>query len=846
MAVRAAVANGNLTSSSTWATTDSTSYSNSESANTALTTSQVSSSTFTPGAITIDGIGVKIASRAASPTGTMTVQLTQAGTLVTGTNVTVNVSDLPTCTATSGSTTPVGTAEGGWFFFKFSSPVTLLAATAYAVSAATSSSSQVNLWSAATTNWSRYLRTTTTGSPVAADDLIITGEWTAAATVTARTVTMDSTSATAYGSNTTSQVTPSLSICNNGTLTFGTSASTNYILQQSGYIVVYNGGTLSVGIIGTPVPRGATATLQFNCTAAGDFGIVARNGAAVNMYGLSRTSGNNTVQTTLAANLAATGTAITTAVSTGWLNGDLICLAPTAQTSTQYESGTLNGNASGTSITLSAGATNAHLGTSPTIAEVGLLTQNVVMKAVTASSAQTFIYIGATATVNLSFTEFRYLSTNATGKRGIEIATTGNTFSMDSCSMHDIGSAAIYMTGASGSGFSITNTIFYNLCVTSNANGGFQTNGTSTGWTVNNCLFIGASSTSTTMIILNNIGGTFENTSVSGNTTGSNGTIQFAQNGAQLGTFSGVTVHSNGTKAVFFTSVAYGTLTSFNVWRNNGDGICVATPLGQVLSIVSSASWGNNGSGFNFGSSYDNIILDTCSTNSDTSFTQTNGVFIGGPYGGTVYGYNCSFSQSSGIKTACTNEFQWSSSPIVGPPVFLNSCLFGAATLFSNINAFAGGVLIAGITNFNQTANDNRSYYGSGTTTAGLIQTNTGTVYSGNPRSEQMTPATATFKLLSSPIFVGVPSGKAATPTVQVQKNSSYTGNAPRLVLKRNDALGITSDTVISTFSAAANTWQAQTGTTSAATQDGVFQFFVDCDGTAGSIFVGNATSTVA
>jgi hypothetical protein len=240
-------ANGNLTAAASWGAIDATSYLNSETSNTALTTAYVESSAFTPGAITIDGIAVKLASRSGSPTGTMSVRLAQAGATVAGTEIIVNVSDLPTC-----STTLI---DGGWYLIKFA-PVTLAGATAYTVSAKTSSASQVNLYRDATGgNWARALRTTTTAAPAAGDDMIITGEWIGAGAMTARTVTIDSTAATDYGSNSTSFETFALEICNGGTLTYGTAASTNYVLRLSGFLTMTNGSTLNIGTVANPIPQ---------------------------------------------------------------------------------------------------------------------------------------------------------------------------------------------------------------------------------------------------------------------------------------------------------------------------------------------------------------------------------------------------------------------------------------------------------------------------------------------------------------------------------------------------------------------------------------------------------------
>src|SRR5690606_36356703 len=85
-------------------------------------------------------------------------------------------------------------------------------------------------------NWSRMLRTTTTQAPTAGDTLHILGEWTAAGTKDDRAVTMDSESDTDYGDGSTTLA--SFSIGTGGTLTWGTDASTDYVLELSGLLDV--------------------------------------------------------------------------------------------------------------------------------------------------------------------------------------------------------------------------------------------------------------------------------------------------------------------------------------------------------------------------------------------------------------------------------------------------------------------------------------------------------------------------------------------------------------------------------------------------------------------------------
>ncbi len=841
MVTRAACANSAWLTSTTWATIDATSFSNSETANTVLTTSYVESSAFTPGAITIDGHAVKIASRPGS-TGTISSRLAIAGVLVAGTEVTVNVSDLPTCTATTGTTTPVGTAEGGWFFFKYAAPVLLVTATNYTVSAKTSSSTQVNLWSTATSNWSRYLRTTTTGNMSSGDDAIITKEWTAANTGTARTVTMNETAATDYGGNTTSQVTPSLAICQGGTLTFSTGIAAN--LRQSGYVVVYNGGTLNIGASGSEVARGSTAVLQFDCAADGDFGLVARNGATVNMAGLSRTSAKIVSQTKLNADASAGATSITIVNDTGWLNTDVVCLAPTTQTSTQYESKALTGDATATTAAITA-LTNAHSGTSPTQAEVGLLTRNVQMTAVTANTV-TFFYAATTATVSLSWADFRYLSTNSAGKRGIEIATTTGALTMQYCAVRDSDSSHFFITGATTSNITIENNVFYNGCIVTGANGVAAIAATSGTWTINQNMFCGMANGSGG-VNLADVGGVFTNNSVSGMVSGASaGGVSLTEATGNIGTFTGNQIHSNGLQGLHVSNNGGGTIGA-DVWRHSTRGINLlgSTPAISPLVLASCNIFGNATNGIVVGGLIA-LTMTSCTINGDTTFSTVNGINFGTGAVGNIMMRSCVLSGVSGIKTKCSNDIDPGSGGSNVRIISDNSTLNGTSVYSTNVNALVVDAIFLQAQNFGQVANDNRTYIGNGTNTASVIQTNTGTVYGTNVRSEQLTPASASVKLTAQSIFVECGSGKAATPIVQVQKNSAYNGNAPRLIVKRQDSIGVTVDTVLDTMTVGANTWEGLTGTTVTATQDGVFEFVIDGDGTAGSFFVGDATATTA
>lgn len=250
MARLMAVANGNNTDAATWAVIDSTSYAESESSTLNSTTSYATiGSTFVPGAIIVDGFALRIGARLLT-TGTLSVEMynSTGAASVAGTEVTVNMTDVVDCTTTA--------IDGGWMFFKFSAPVLLLAATTYSLRFKTSTNAAATLYSA-----SRILRTTTTQAPVAGDDRFVMGEWTAAATTTTRTVTLNDTGvAVDYGSASTSQVTPALSISAGGIVLAGTTAATAYTQRISGNVVVYNGGILRLATSGSRMPTDSSFT----------------------------------------------------------------------------------------------------------------------------------------------------------------------------------------------------------------------------------------------------------------------------------------------------------------------------------------------------------------------------------------------------------------------------------------------------------------------------------------------------------------------------------------------------------------------------------------------------------
>jgi hypothetical protein len=822
MAMLICTADGNLTSASTWAlASDGTGAQLTTLTTTSLvSTSYVYSSTFTgTNGHVIDGIALFV--KLNSSTGTISVALSDDNGVTATREVTINAADLPV-------------AES-WVFFKFASTLTLDGGTDYRVGVKSSGGTTASFGRDATaSNWGRLLRRTTTQAPAAGDTMLICGEWTAASTVTARTVTMNETASTDYGTGTATATAPTqtstqaftgLQIGQSGTLTWGTTAATNYILRLSGNLVVWSGGTYNQGTTGTPCPRDSTMTLEFDCAADGDFGFLAMQGSTVNMQGLSRTSGKDVWWTLLNTDEAAAQTVLGVADDTGWLSGDRIGIASTTRTNTQCETRDLASDAGASSLTVSAGLTNAHSGTSPTQAEVILLTRNVKVRS-TLSTAMTYCFFGTTATADLDWVEFRYLGTGTTNKRAIHVTTTTGSFDMRYCSLSDSEIGGVYCEGATQNNYTIRYNALYNLA-TASSGSGVQINAATSGtaWVISDNIVM---LTGTAVgYNLSDVGGTFQNNRAIG--AGSNGFSLAEAN--TIGTISGLVAHSCASIGISVSAAARGTLSTLTAWRNSSAGIDTSGATRCNLTINGAVAFGNTGN--NLGVGGDVLLLDYVS-NGDTSFSTTFSIQIGGS-GGLLTAVNCDLSTPSGIKTAVTTDVTIFAAETPAQVLFQNS-KFGASTEVGSQTNLSDNSYIASM-NHDQVAGAHRTYKRTGTITRDT------TIYNTASPSERLTPNNASAKLASGSRLIAVDSGSTKTISVYVRKSvvgdgAAYNGAEPRLMMKRQDIMGYTSDTVLDTMTSAAGSWEQLTATTSAASQDGAFEVYVDCDGTAGFVNV--------
>jgi hypothetical protein len=830
VAVVASIATGNWLTAGTWGLVDSASYSNSETTGATPPTSSGATSrsnAFTPAAGTIDAYGIKFRNRTGT-TGTMTVAIILDSDNSVQKTVTINMSDLPPATTAA--------LDGGWIIFKPASGLVVDGLTAYKIDIITSSSNQASVFSSATNNWSRLLITSTTQAPVAGDDMIVAGNWTAAATSNAYTVTMNETAATDYGSNTTSPVTPALAICQNGTLTYNSGSAANPLLRLSGHAIVYSGGTLNIGTTGTPIPRDSSAVLEFDSTTDGGHGLIGRNGSIVNIQGLSRTSGKNIVSCKLNTDEAINSTSLGVDTDTGWLDNDWIAVASTTLTRTQCEAGQLNGNAGASTLTVNSfggaggGLASAHSGTSPTQAEVILLTRNVAIRSVS-STLVAYVHFGATAVVDIDWAQFFALGQNATNQRGIEVVTSTGSFSMQYSSIDFTEDFGFYVTGGSVNNIEFSNNVIWNApaisgdsIVVANATSG-------TNIVFNNNIVMKGSGQG---FWLGDNGITITNNTVAANS--SNGF--YFQEPNRLGTVSGNTAHScGGAGAEFNANAISGVFSDFTAWRNSAAGIALPNRVID-FTIDSPVCFGN--STYNiFYNNQDGMVLyiNNPVLNGDTSFATTYGLF-GDGWLHTIDIVNGDFSTVAGIKTAHTTDIQ-----VFGPVMSLTNTKLGAATQFGATPTGPGAPHIVWTSQrHNGTAGDHRTYMESG-----MVQTDSVIYHTAAP-SQRCTPKLTTPKLASAfrkrGILAAVADTETVTVSVWVRKSIAgdpsgflYAGNQPRLIVRANPAIGLDVDTVLDTMTVADNsgTWEELTGTTPAATDDGAFEFVVDCDGTSGA-----------
>lgn len=278
MATRILSATGGFVTAATWFTAEPVSELDSEAGNNnpgTVAGTNTDSSTFTPGAVTVRGIGVKIKSLAASPTGTLKVTLRNSTGSTDVASVTINMSDLQP-------------NAYGWVFFDFGAQL-LLASTAYLVRVVQSVASTVTLWTNGTTNnWSRELIQTLDASsvsqaiaPAANDKIIFAGVFTGAGTSTTYTCTFNNTATTSFGPVVSGGPPQGVTSCDKSIVQLGSAASTAYFFKWKGVWARYAGSqVLMDNASGTT----GSITGATNTGSMGNIWVASNSSGLVNIY----------------------------------------------------------------------------------------------------------------------------------------------------------------------------------------------------------------------------------------------------------------------------------------------------------------------------------------------------------------------------------------------------------------------------------------------------------------------------------------------------------------------------------------------------------------------------------
>lgn len=805
-------ATGNWTAGTTWNTAQTSGAQTTKSSSTNTTTSYVYNGvafTVTSGT-TIDGI--LMFAKNGGTSGTVSVAFSDDNGVTATREVTFNNTDLPT--------------DQSWVFIKFGTTYTPpgVDETDCKIGIKGSSNATGTFYRSGTAaDWARLIRLDGDGAPAASDAIYVVGEITGAGSVNTLTVTMDETAATAYGK---------VDIGHAGVATAGTSASTTYTTTTAGITEVWYGGTLSLGTTGTPVPATSTFNYIFSVATNVDSGLDVKNGGTFNMQGASKT-----MKAKLAANAAAGATSLTTDVSTGWKNGDSIALASTTRTYTEAETKALTADASGTTLTVAA-LTNAHLGTSPTVADVINLSPYVQIRG-TSAALQAYCIFQAGATVDCDYGSFKWMGSGTAQKRGIDALTTSSgSVNIQNCVLRNFevaNSRGLFISASNSDNVTFSNNVLWTIA----ANG----------------VYVNATSAGTNIFIEDNVviyvtggvgctsldgGITFDGNTVA--SCSSNG-IALSEAAKMTGTFANLTAYSCATNGLDLSSFEGATISNVTAWRNNTYNIA--------------CSGGNNitlDTGTSFGGATSNIIFDVDSTGYlIKSYTVDAGATLASPSAIRIAAgvllldtrfEGCTFGNTTAHSTA---DIELRSGTDYDQ-LFFNNCKFASSTEISGQTSIAPNCFLNSMKH-DQTAGDNRSYGRYGT-----IQTDT-TIYRTASPSVRMTPNTATYKLSSprSRVWtVNVNSGQTCTPTVYVRESvvgdgTDYNGARIRLIVLANPSIGITADTVVATATASSEgAWEALTGTVAAASADGVMRFMIDCDGTTGWVNVDDFSVTLA
>jgi hypothetical protein len=815
---------GNFTAAGTWKTVCAGSGANllTFSAWATVTASYVATPTFTiPNGEVVDGVVLSLRLYADGTTGTLTVGLFDGAVeLTTGT---LTIADLSPNDKQM---------DEDYVLIKFGASQTGDGGSDYTIKVKADVTNKIQIYrgSATAGDWWRVLRTTTTSAaaPTTGDVTVVVGESLGGTT---HTVTMNETATTAYGE---------MYIGGAGILSYGYSAATNYVLRLGGYLRQGCNGVLRIGTVANPIPRDSTAVLEFVCASMGQY-YYYNAGGEFTAQGLSRTSAKNVAWALLTADMGTSATSCSINADTGWKNGDVVALFPTGWTTGGGETVTLNADAGGSSLAWTAGTTYTHKATTPTAGEVALLTRNVKIRS-TSSSYYTCVRInGYAPAVDIDWVEFAYCGATTVNFAALDvIASSHATIHVDYCSFWGGRYATLYARNAFYGTIAATyNVVWY---MVNNADTNFNTQ----------CA-AGASVT-----ITDNVVGVAQGANCAGmysytpqyvtmsrnrHAGGDTGFVAIAgDDDVAFVAFEDNVAHSVSNRCLFISQRLTGIIDGFTGWGSNIYGVWWGS-LCQNLTLTDCTFIGCATACLVVDDNYglQNVTFSNLVTRGDASRSSALAFrFDPGSTYLNVFFDNCSFGAGTAHSTAVLETVNSvRDTGIVTSNMRFRDCTIGSNTLIGPLMT-AGGVSYGSWIAFEKldTAPIHRRF-----TDVGWITYDTATYHTASP-AEKVSPvtATSTYRMLSAVRQIKVNASGTRTISVWVYKDGSYAGSAPRLIVAKNPALGWDTDQLLDTMTVGATTWEQLTGVTSAAGIDGVIEVYVDCDGSAGAIYVDDWT----
>jgi len=821
---------------------------------------------FTPGAVEIDGVllFIRYNSNVTTPTQSdLVVELWNDTDSVQVAERTVAGAELPEFGQSH--------AELSYHsvFFKFDAAHTLIAGKTYKIGVKrVDNGIDSYIWRSSTaTDWTFVLRGTTAQVPTSSDNLYIAGEYTAPTTKTVITVTQNNTGTGTFCKN--------VYIGAHGVLKGDQTAATAFHLKMDGTLYLTRLGKLEFGTSGARVPVDTTHVVEFDCVSSQEHNLL--------ISGECKIYGDNLVtRDLLNADAAASATSLTTTVSTGWKSGEKVGIGSTAYGNAgadEAEEATLSVDASGTTLTVPA-ITNQHYGTSGATphdtmqAELVYLFRNVTFKANASFGFK--VLFGDICDVHIEYCEFQYLQGGG-GEQGYSFEWYKNTTAITS---HSAGVLEVEWSLFSNHISSASYLAMFNAATRTwdqkiRNNCYWDVNPTSGGAVLYCRGFNGDAAILDDMDYSGNWIVNFKGRAIvlGSNTNGDlpvpkihdmrisschdhvSQVIEVYQHNIREDKFQNWNIHSCQWGIELNTDFCghVNRFKTIKIWRCEMGFYFAGTggPVSEVLiEDYTSFGMGSNAALWSAaGTSHWNIRLVSPNLQGKSSIA---GDTISGDYAFKISTGSAQIlienGQIGNLQAHDLHAVEFNLSTVEKFPRFISrNTAWGDATFLENESLVGYGSYF-GFLREDQVDDNHRAIAREANYSSDYV------VYKTAAPSVKVEPKAPHTH--DSPTYFAhkarvphqdsgvrwlahVDDGSTATIKVNVREDASYNGNRARLMLRANSAMGVNVDTVLDTATAASDeAWEELSGVTPTAIDDGWFEFFIDCDGSAGALNV--------